>query len=150
MSNTARVAAVSALAFGAALALSLLLAVTVFRQAPATDAAQALDPASAVSFDGLSADGLSMSYAYDSASSVLYVTASPAASVSVVSAHLGGSDALGSFLGSGTDAAGSRWCAYALACDVSDARALTVSADVHAPDGSRSEVCRLGVVPDVL
>lgn len=141
-----RAAAVAALALSAALGLSLLLAATVLRAAPAQD----LDPASAVSFDAHTADGLSVSYAYDSASSVLYVTASPAASVSVDSAHFGGSDALGSFLGSGTDADGSRWCAYALALDVPDARALTVSADVHAPDGSRSEVCRLGVVPDVL
>ncbi len=145
MSRT-RVAAVAALALAAALGLSLLLAATVLRAAPVQD----LDPASAVSFDALAADGLSVSYAYDSVSSVLYVTASPAASVSVGSVHLGGSDALGSFLGSGTDADGSCWCAYALACDVPDARALTVTADVHAPDGSRSEVCRLGVAPDAV
>lgn len=152
MTKTARVAAVSALALCAALALSLLLAAAVLGQAPAADAAQDPDPESAAVFDSLACGGLAVSYALADADgqapAALFVTATPAASVSLTSAHLGGSDALGSFLGSGTSADGSSWCAYALACDVPDARALTVTADVHAPDGSRSEVCRLGGVGD--
>ena len=83
---------------------------------------------------------------------LLFAVSSPdAASISVISASVGGRSVLGSFVGHGVEVGAdgepvARWCAYEAAPALRDGTALSVSVTSVYPDGSRAVFTRFGGV----